>query len=220
MIIEEDFFTLNQYDSKNNDTNEEEAIIRNVLTPCIKRMDSSNSIKPNDLYYIKSSSKFSENYVNENVFNNSNSNCLMSDDFDSQYDNTFNQDNNFVEKPNNNFSSFSGKIMVNHFATVINDNDTIILNIPDIKKGKLEEEIKEVEIKEEVIKEGVTSIGIKIDEKPMKKKSKRGKRGPYKKKPKLVTETDTNDERNRYRAGHVNIVTTNVAQTKAGKHHG
>ena len=189
MIIEEDFFTLNQYDSKNNDTNEEEAIIRNVLTPCIKRMDSSNSIKPNDLYYIKSSSKFSENYANENVFNNSNSNCLMSDDFDSQYHNTFNQDNNFAEKPNNNFSSFSGEIMVNHFATVINDNDTIILNIPDIKKGKFEEEIKEGEIKE-----GETSIGIKINEKPMKKKSKRGKRGPYKKKPKLVTETDTNDD--------------------------
>ena len=184
MIIEEDFFTLNQYDSKNNDTNEEEAIIRNVLTPWIKRMDSSNSIKSNDLYYIKLSSKFSENYVNENVFNNNNSNCLMSDDFDSQYHNTFNQDNNFAEKPNNNFSSFSGKIIVNHFATVINDNDTIILNIPGIKKGKFEEEIKE----------GETSIEIKINEKSMKKKSKRGKRGPYKKKPKLLTETDTNDD--------------------------
>ena len=114
MIIEEDFFTLNQYDSTNNDTNEEEAIIRNVLTPCIKRMDSSDSIKSNDRYCIKSSSKFSQNYVNENVFNNSDSNCLMCDDYETLYYNTFNQDNNFTKKPNNNYSSFSGKAIINN----------------------------------------------------------------------------------------------------------
>ena len=253
MIIEEDFFTLNQYDSTNNDTNEEEAIIRNVLTPCIKRMDSSDSIKSNDRYCIKSSSKFSQNYVNENVFNNSDSNCLMCDDYETLYYNTFNQDNNFTKKPNNNYSSFSGKAIVNNFATVINDNDySVSLNVHGIKKGKFEEgelkggeikeeegeikggeikeeegelkggeikeeEIKEVEIKEEEeeirggeikeeeeikggkIKDGkkkkeITSIETETNEKPMKNQLKRGKRGPYKKKKKLIIETKTNDE--------------------------
>ena len=238
MIIEEDFFTLNQYDSTNNDTNEEEAIIRNVLTPCIKRMDSSDSIKSNDRYCIKSSSKFSQNYVNENVFNNSDSNCLMCDDYETVYYNTFNQDNNFTKKPNNNYSSFSGKAIVNNFATVINDNDySVSLNVHGIKKGKFEEEIKEEgiqeveikggeikeeegelkggeikeeeeirggEIKEEEIKRGkikdgkkkeeITSIETETNEKLMKKQLKRGKRGPYKKKKKLIIETKTNDE--------------------------
>ena len=250
MLIEEDFFTLNQYDSTNNDTNEEEAIIRNVLTPCIKRMDSSDSIKSNDRYCIKSSSKFSQNYVNENVFNNSDSNCLMCDDYETVYYNTFNQDNNFTKKPNNNYSSFSGKAIVNNFATVINDNDySVSLNVHGIKKGKFEGELKEVEtkvgeikeveikeveikeveikegeikegelqegeikedemkteginkegIKEEEIKEGgnkeeITSIETETNEKPMKKKLKRGKRGPYKKKKKLIIKTKTNDE--------------------------
>ena len=248
MLIEEDFFTLNQYDSTNNDTNEEEAIIRNVLTPCIKRMDSSDSIKSNDRYCIKSSSKFSQNYVNENVFNNSDSNCLMCGDYETVYYNTFNQDNNFTKKPNNNYSSFSGKAIVNNFATVINENDySISLNVHGIKKGKFEEEIKEEgiqeveikggeikeeegelkggeikeeeikeveikeeeeirggEIKEEEIKRGkikdgkkkgeITSIETETNEKLMKKQLKRGKRGPYKKKKKLIIETKTNDE--------------------------
>ena len=234
MLIEEDFFTLNQYDSTNNDTNEEEAIIRNVLTPCIKRMDSSDSIKSNDRYCIKSSSKFSQNYVNENVFNISDSNCLMCDDYETLYYNTFNQDNNFTKKPNNNYSSFSGKAIVNNFATVINDNDySVSLNVHGIKKGKFEEgelkggeikeeegEIKGGEIKEEegVLKGGeikeeegelkggkikeeegelkgeITSIETETNEKPMKKQLKRGKRGPYKKKKKLIIETKTNDE--------------------------
>ena len=227
MIIEENFFTLNQYDSTNNDTNEEEAIIRNVLTPCIKRMDSSDFIKSNDRYCIKSSSKFSQNYVNENVFNNSDSNCLMCGDYETVYYNTFNQDNNFTKKPNNNYSSFSGKAIVNNFATVINDNDySVSLNVHGIKKGKFEEgEIKGGEIKEEEgeIKGGeikeeegelkggeikeeeeirggeikekeITSIETETNEKPMKKQLKRGKRGPYKKKKKLIIETKTNDE--------------------------
>jgi len=234
MLIEEDFFTLNQYDSTNNDTNEEEAIIRNVLTPCIKRMDSSDSIKSNDRYCIKSSSKFSQNYVNENVFNNSDSNCLMCDDYETVYYNTFNQDNNFTKKPNNNYSSFSGKAIVNNFATVINDNDySVSLNVHGIKKGKFEEgelkggeikeeegEIKGGEIKEEEgelkggeikeeegelkggkikeeegeLKGEITSIETETNEKPMKKQLKRGKRGPYKKKKKLIIETKTNDE--------------------------
>ena len=210
MLIEEDFFTLNQYDSTNNDTNEEEAIIRNVLTPCIKRMDSSDSIKSNDRYCIKSSSKFSQNYVNENVFNNSDSNCLMCDDYETVYYNTFNQDNNFTKKPNNNYSSFSGKAIVNNFATVINDNDySVSLNVHGIKKGKFEEgELKGGEIKEEEgelkggkikeeegeLKGEITSIETETNEKPMKKQLKRGKRGPYKKKKKLIIKTKTNDE--------------------------
>jgi len=40
----------------------------------------------------------------------------------------------------------------------------------------------------------ITSIETETNEKPMKKQLKRGKRGPYKKKKKLIIETKTNDE--------------------------
>ena len=220
MILEEDFITRNENDSTNIHTNEEEAIIKTVLTPFIKRMDSSNSIKQNDIYFIKSSSKFSQNFEYENVFDNNNSIGLMGDDFDSSYNDFVNEGNNFSEKPCNNYSSFLGKPMYNTFVQFEIDNDSIIMNNSCIIKGgkevtKVEEtetkgkediKVEEKEIKEkneketeikggeEIIKEE-TSIETETKENPMKKKSKRGKRGPYKKnKTKLITETDTNDK--------------------------
>jgi len=219
MILEEDFITRNENDSTNIHTNEEEAIIKTVLTPFIKRMDSSNSIKQNDIYFIKSSSKFSQNFEYENVFGNNNSIGIIGDDFDNSYDNFFNEGNNFSEKPCNNYSSFLGKPMYNNFVQFKNDNDSIIMNNPCIKKGKLDIKVEEIkkeikgkedtndEIKEknekgekeikkgEEIKKEETSIETETKEKSMKKKSKRGKRGPYNKnKTKLITETDTNDK--------------------------
>ena len=103
MILEEDFITRNENGSTNIHTSEEEAIIKTVLTPIIKRMDSSNSIKQNDIYFIKSSSKFSQNFEYENVFGNNNSIGIMGDDFDNSYDNFFNEGNNLYEKPCNNY---------------------------------------------------------------------------------------------------------------------
>ena len=220
MILEEDFITRNENGSTNIHTSEEEAIIKTVLTPIIKRMDSSNSIKQNDIYFIKSSSKTSQNFEYENVFDNNNSIGLMGDDFDSSYNDFVNEGNNFSEKPCNNYSSFLGKPMYNTFVQFEIDNDSIIMNNSCIIKGgkevtKVEEtetkgkediKVEEKEIKEknekekeikggeEIIKEE-TSIETETKEKPMKKKSKRGKRGPYKKnKTKLITETDISDK--------------------------
>jgi len=147
MKLEEDYFTQNENESTNNCTNVEEAINKIILTSCsIKRMESSNSIKSNDIYYIQSSSRFSENCAYKNIFddnNNNNSSGLMCADFDSSYANLVNEDNNNLsEMPNNNFSSFSGKNMAKSFVKVIDDNDSIRINNPAIIKEKKKENLK------------------------------------------------------------------------------
>ncbi len=185
MILAEDYFTQNKNESANNCKNVEEAINKIILTSCsIKRMESSNSIKSNDIYYIQSSSRFSENFPYKNTFdnNNNNSSGLMCADFDSSFANLVNKDNNFSEMHNNNnkFSSFSGKNMAKPFVKVIDDNDLIRINNPAIingkEKGKFEEEKNVIKIE--------TLFEIEIKEEPMEKKSKR----------RLITKTDTSDK--------------------------
>ena len=58
-MIQEDFITLNHNNLLNNDMLDEETVIKSVFTPCYKKLDSWNSQKSNDVYFIKESSKFS-----------------------------------------------------------------------------------------------------------------------------------------------------------------
>ena len=93
-MLEEDFFTQNKNNSTSIHINVEEAVSRNVLTPWIKKMDSSNSIKSNDIYFIKSSSKFSENFQNENIFDKSDSSSLIGEDSERECGNLLHVENN------------------------------------------------------------------------------------------------------------------------------
>ena len=168
-MIEEDYFNQNQKDSTNIYTNEEEAIFKNILTPPFEKKLSCGSIKQDDIYFIKSASKFSGNIQPENINNKMNSFGLMAYDFDNEYDNYFYLNNISSEEPNDNSLN---KIQEEDVPYFIN------IQIPlNIKKGKEE-----------------TPNSIEIKEKPKEKKLTRGKRGPYKKKPKLITETKTDDE--------------------------
>ena len=186
-MIEEDYFNQNQKDSTNIYTNEEEeAIIKNVLTLPFEKKLSCGSIKQDDIYFIKSASKFSGNIQPENISNKMNSFGLMAYDFDNEYDNYFYLNNISSEEPNDNSLNkiqeevpyFLGIEKDNQIPKVLNDNEEINIQIPLNTKKEKEE----------------TPNSIETNEKPKEKKLTRGKRGPYKKKPKLITETKTDDE--------------------------
>ena len=216
MMVEENYFNQNQDDSTHIYTKEEEdAILRNILTPCFQRMDSSNSIKASDIYFIKPSSKTCENFEDKNVFNQKESFGLMADDFDREYNSFFNKENKLSEENNyclnnqNQSQYFLGNGMNNSNVALLIDNETEIIQIisgaKKVKEGvekKFEKKIgiekpenKPPEEPKGEPKKEESQISIDNEEKPMKKKSKRGKRGPYKKnKTKLITETDTNDK--------------------------
>ena len=196
-MIQEDFITLNQNYSVDNDKLDEETIIRSIFTPCYKKLESWNSEQSNNIYFIKESSKFPENYQMENIFIKKDSFNLMQD-----YDDAFNnlmklnedikslssekEDRPFSEENENILHSETADIVFANALKEINDDDGVVINKKypyDISK-KLKEEEKFIETpfsKEENI---IT----------IKKKLKRGKRGPYKKKPKKIIKAKINDK--------------------------
>ena len=202
-MIQEDFITLNHNNLLNNDMLDEETFIKSVFTPCYQKLDSWNSQKSNDVYFIKESSKFSENFQPENIFNKKDSfNSMQS--FDDAYNNLvgLNEEiNNLAserddrlmseENENENIPHFerANIVYANPTIDVIDDGGFVIkFKNPDGKFKKIEEGEKITETpfpKEE-------TVIPKIPEIPIKKKLKRGKRGPYKKKPKTIKKTKTN----------------------------
>ena len=183
MIIEEDYFNQNQKDSTNIYTNEEEeAIFKNILTPPFEKKLSCGSIKQDDIYFIKSASKFSGNIQPENINNKMNSFGLMAYDFDNEYDNYFYLNNisseelneNSINKNQEEVPYFLGIGNDNQIPKVLNDNEEINIQIPLINKKEKEE----------------TPNSIETKEKPKEKKLTRGKRGPYKKKPRKYKPDD------------------------------
>ena len=202
-MIQEDFITINQNNALNNDILDEETVIRSVFTPCYKKLESWNSEKSNDIYFIKESSKFSENDPKESIFNRKDSFNIMQN-FDDVYDLMgFNEDMNILhsekeedrlvseENENENKPHFerANIVYANPIIDVIDDGGVVInFKNPDDIAKKIEEIEK---ITETPFPKGETVIP-KIPEIPIKKKLKRGKRGPYKKKPKTIKKTKTN----------------------------
>ena len=202
-MIQEDFITLNHNNLLNNDMPDEETVIKSVFTPCYKKLDSWNSQKSNDVYFIKESSKFSENFQPENIFNKKDSfNSMQS--FEDAFNNLVGPNeeiNNLAserddrlmseENENENIPHFerANIVYANPIIDVIDDVGVVInFKNPDDKAKKIEEYEK---ITETPFSKGETVIP-KIPEIPIKKKLKRGKRGPYKKKPKTIKKTKTN----------------------------
>ena len=95
-MIQEDFITLNRHYSINNDILDEEAVIRNVFNPYYKKLESWNSEKSNNIYFIKESIQFPENNQMDNIFIKKDSFNLMQD-----YDDAFNNLMGFNEDINN-----------------------------------------------------------------------------------------------------------------------
>ena len=170
---------------KNDFIYHKENVYQNILCSPFQRLDSCNSIKSNDLYYHSSVSNQNMDNISKNKeaiepidnyaynFQNllsSEEDChqIIGDDVN---DNNFNQSN---YNPNN-------SIDLNKITCLPNEDIAIIV-------GQTNKEIKgDTNTIIETIGEVTPSI------KPKEGKKSRGKRGPYKKKPKPIIETETND---------------------------
>ena len=170
---------------KNDFIYHKENVYQNILCSPFQRLDSCNSIKSNDLYYHSSVSNQNMDNISKNKeaiepidnyaynFQNllsSEEDChqIIGDDVN---DNNFNKSN---YNPNN-------SIDLNKITCLPNEDIAIIV-------GQTNKEIKgDTNTIIETIGEVTPSI------KPKEGKKSRGKRGPYKKKPKPIIETETND---------------------------
>ena len=196
MSKEEDLLSQNENDSTSINVVGEEEAIKNNFTPILKKMNSNSSIKSDDLYFYKSSSKFSEIPKDENINNKRDSFCLM-DNFDNLYNNLCSEDHNLSEEPSNNlFPSFLKAALAKPYVTLIIDDETINIQNPICKdKEIIGIEDKPIEKEPEIIiKKPEISNCFVTKEEQIKKKLKRGKRGPYKKKKPLIIETDIEDK--------------------------
>ena len=170
---------------KNDFIYHKENVYQNILCSPFQRLDSCNSIKSNDLYYHSSVSNQNMDNISKNKeaiepidnyaynFQNllsSEEDChqIIGDDVN---DNNFNKSN---YNPNN-------SIDLNKITCLPNEDIAIIV-------GQTNKEIKgDTNTIIETIGEVTPSI------KPKEGKKSRGKRGPYKKKPKPIIGTETND---------------------------
>ena len=170
---------------KNDFIYHKENVYQNILCSPFQRLDSCNSIKSNVLYYHSSVSNQNMDNISKNKeaiepidnyaynFQNllsSEEDChqIIGDDVN---DNNFNKSN---YNPNN-------SIDLNKITCLPNEDIAIIV-------GQTNKEIKgDTNTIIETIGEVTPSI------KPKEGKKSRGKRGPYKKKPKPIIETETND---------------------------
>ena len=202
-IEEEDLLSQKENDSTSINVVGEEEAIKNNFTPILKKMNSNSSIKSDDLYFYKSSSKFSEIPKDENINNKRDSFCLM-DNFDNLYNNLCSEDHNLSGEPSNNLfnekkdelPSFLKAALAKPYVTLIIDDETINIQNPICKdKEIIGIEDKPIEKEPEIIiKKPEISNCFVTKEEPIKKKLKRGKRGPYKKKKPLIIETDIEDK--------------------------
>ena len=170
---------------KNDFIYHKENVYQNILCSPFQRLDSCNSIKSNDLYYHSSVSNQNMDNISKNKeaiepidnyacnFQNllsSEEDChqIISDDVN---DNNFNKSN---YNPNN-------SIDLNKITCLPNEDIAIIVG----------QENKEIKGDTNTIIETIGEVTPSI--KPKEGKKSRGKRGPYKKKPKPIIGTETND---------------------------
>ena len=171
---------------KNDFIYHKENVYQNILCSPFQRLDSCNSIKSNDLYYHSSVSNQNMDNISKNKeaiepidnyaynFQNllsSEEDChqIIGDDVN---DNNFNQSN---YNPNN-------SIDLNKITCLPNEDIAIIVG----------QENKEIKGDTNTIIETIGEVTPSI--KPKEGKKSRGKRGPYKKKPKPIIETETKDK--------------------------
>ena len=170
---------------KNDFIYHKENVYQNILCSPFQRLDSCNSIKSNDLYYHSSVSNQNMDNISKNKeaiepidnyacnFQNllsSEEDCHQIIDDDAN-DNNFNKSN---YNPNN-------SIDLNKITCLPNEDIAIIVG----------HENKEIKGDTNTLIETIGEVTPSI--KPKEGKKSRGKRGPYKKKPKPIIETETND---------------------------
>ena len=198
---QEYFEAFNQGFFTNDPTNYIEEGINMIFSCPFKKMESWNSQTFNDIYFRKKSSSFHENLNFDNKVDEfEERNSFNMENFEDAFESINPQDEVKIEKENvlNEKNEGSSQFLkanicnLNNY-TPINDDDYIIkpINPFDIlSKGKISiEEIKSNEEETEKFFEKP-----KETVKPSKKKSKRGPRGPYNKKPKPKIKAKIDDK--------------------------
>ena len=183
--------------STNAQTGNEISSIQHVFFPCFQRLESWNSQKSNDVYFLKQSSNSFQIQEEENKIDFMRKNSSNSMD---NFDDNFEKLNFMPETPkqhnleNEDYFSNENKgfFQTLNFNQNLNEslvsilpvNDTVIIN-SSVDLFKKEKDIGfEIEMETKIAE----------TEKPVKKKLKRGKRGPYKKKPKPIIEANIEDK--------------------------
>ena len=170
---------------KNDFIYHKENVYQNILCSPFQRLDSCNSIKSNDLYYHSSVSNQNMDNISKNKeaiepidnYAYNFQNLLSSEEDCHQIIGDDVNDNNFNKSNYNPINS----IDLNKITCLPNEDIAIIV-------GQTNKEIKgDTNTIIETIGEVTPSI------KPKEGKKSRGKRGPYKKKPKPIIGTETND---------------------------
>ena len=214
MVLDDDIIFPNHDEGlSNNILYNKETIFRNTFYPCYKKLESWNSVKSNDIYFHKESS------VSNHDINNKPNNFKDIDSIDDDmnfFKRPFQSENNdeedlisqndddelVVEKYNNEPKFNPDNIKTTNFSGIMPliDDDVAIIREKDGKCDCSLNEIQEVMDIETTINQ-ITKIEKpiekpkeKIIEMPKKKKQIRGKRGPYRKKQKVIIETETDDE--------------------------
>ena len=162
-----------------------ENVYQNILCSPFQRLDSCNSIKSNDLYYHSSVSNQNMDNISKNKeaiepidnYAYNFQNLLSSEEDCHQIIGDDVNDNNFNKSNYNPINS----IDLNKITCLPNEDIAIIVGQKD----------KEIKGDTNTIIETIGEVTPSI--KPKEGKKSRGKRGPYKKKPKPIIETETND---------------------------
>ena len=200
-MIQDDFYFIdNNIQTENYSIHDEPLIdtVRKVFTPCFQKLDSFYSQKSNnDMYFRKESSIFPQNSYQVYELQKKNS-CNNIDNFDNaykqigmnknsdQHDFPFNKgDEDLISEDGESsplfFSPYMNMAGPGCFLSVY-DIDTVNIH----NNGNTFKEVKGIGTE--------CYIPVTETEKPKKKKSKRGKRGPYKKKPRPIIKTVTDDK--------------------------
>ena len=170
---------------KNDFIYHKENVYQNILCSPFQRLDSCNSIKSNDLYYHSSVSNQNMDNISKNKeaiepidnYAYNFQNLLSSEEDCHQIIGDDVNDNNFNKSNYNPINS----IDLNKITCLPNEDIAIIVG----------QENKEIKGDTNTIIETIGEVTPSI--KPKEGKKSRGKRGPYKKKPKPIIETETND---------------------------
>ena len=170
---------------KNDFIYHKENVYQNILCSPFQRLDSCNSIKSNVLYYHSSVSNQNMDNISKNKeaiepidnYAYNFQNLLSSEEDCHQIIGDDVNDNNFNKSNYNPINS----IDLNKITCLPNEDIAIIVG----------QENKEIKGDTNTIIETIGEVTPSI--KPKEGKKSRGKRGPYKKKPKPIIETETND---------------------------
>ena len=194
------------FNTTNQENEELEVVIMNNFSLGFKRLESSSSIESNDIYFKRESSISHENSKKEEenrfIQNNQNNSGFILENpnvaFQMLKDPNYSCEDDLEGEKNDLKNEFNSSVFGR--CGMNNSNGASVPDPGEDGKVIILKDNSETVIKKGVKKQTIDVKGKKINgkveetEKSTIKKYKRGKRGPYKKKSKLIIKANTNDK--------------------------